>query len=485
MLSPIAPWIALVLALPLAAQSSGAVYTSDRTGTTVNGNVYNNDRDVYLVGGPGPNAPCSAAGLTDGNYYFQVTDPSGRVLLSTDTIQNREVVVQGGVIRAHVTGTHRTYNGPCGSKVVQLIPFAPTTSAGGEYKVWLTPVAAYDLAGGGFHGFRAKFSKTDNFKLRQGRPVDQCVITGYKFFDHSEDGIWNPSVDPLEVPIPGWRIEILRNGVLDGVTYTDEAGRYVFIRNCDNSTYTIREQAPGGFIGDGIPGAVWLAKTPRSGNVVVSTAAVRGPDFGNLRFEVKPGVGRTKGFWHNQNGRALLQKCDPDWREVLWLRKGVPVCLRTNVSSADPAVSLFIPPLPVPNGPLPLFFSLDFATAHDRLANWLVGDPALGHAGFILSTQVAAAILNNECGFMQFTVYVDRFNNGILVSFDDMIAGVSQLLCDPNAGLTGPQDPAQALRATMLACLNEFGGINSTGDLGEPQIVYGPSEEVGDFSSPY
>lgn len=459
----------------LVAQTTGAIHTSDRTGNVVDGNTYNRDRDVYLLGGPGANAPCSAAGLPDGNYYFQVTDPSGAALLSLDSILDREVVVSGGVITRHVTGTHRTYNGPCGSKVVQLIPFAPTPNAGGEYKVWLTPVAAFDLAGGGFHGFQARASKTDNFKIKSGRRTDQSVITGYKFFDHSEDGIWNPGTDPAEVPIGGWRIEILRNGVLDGVTYTDEAGRYTFLRDQDDTTWTIREIAPGGFIGDGIAGAIWLAMTPRSGTVVTNADQVRGPDFGNLSFEVKPGVGRTKGFWHNQNGRDMLAVCDPHWREVLTVRNGIPICLRRNISSPDPLVSIFAP-LPLP---------ATFAQAHDDFANWIVGDPALGHGGFILSTQVAAAILNRECGFMQFTTYVDRFQNGVLVSFEDMIRGVSGLLCHPDAGLTGPQDPAQALREQMLACINEFGGINSTGDLGDAQIVYGPSSQPKSFSSPY
>lgn len=472
--------LALLLALasvatPLTAQTSGAIYTSDRSGSLVNGNTYGNQRDVYLVGGPGAGAPCTAAGLPDGRYYFQVTNPSGQLLLSTDPIADREVVVQGGVIVAHVTGAHRTYPGPCGSRVVQLIPFQDSPSSAGEYKVWLTPTARYDPMLGGFHGFASRYSKTDNFKVRQGRPVDQSVIHGFKFYDASEDGLWNPGLDPREVPIPGWRVEILRNGVLDGVTYTDETGRYCFIRPQDGTVYTIREIAPGGFVNEGIAGARWLAVTPRSASVTATATGVRGPDFGNLYLEVKTGVGRTKGFWHNQNGRALLQACDPLWRQVLVERQGVPICLRRNVSTANPALSLYLPLQP----------PATFAQAADDLSNWLVGEAALGHAGYILSTQVAAAILNQACGFMQFTVYVDRFQNGVLVSFDSMVQGVSALLCHPDAGLTGPQDPAQALRAAMLACINEFGGINNTGDPTAPQVVYGPRDTPGDFESPY
>src|SRR5262245_39026455 len=372
------------------AQISGAIYTSDRNGGVVNGNLYRRKADVYLCGGPGPNAPCSASGLPNGHYYFQVTNPSGTVLLSQDAIQSREVVVQNGVITQSVNSAHASRPGPCGSRVVQLIPFLDTTSAGDEYKVWLTPVSRWDPALSGSFGFLSRYSKTDNFKVRNGQPIAQSIITGYKFFDHSEDGLWNPSLDPLEVPIGGWRIELWLGNVLDDVTFTDETGRYTFIRNLSTTTtYTVREVAPGGFIGDNIPGAIWLAMTPRSGNVIPSAASVAGPSFGNLSFEVKPGVGRTKGFWSNQNCRALLSVCDPEWRQVLYLRNGLPVGLRKSISTADPNISLLIPPFPTPTSPPPAFFALPFGDAHDYFANWIVGDPALGHAGFILATQLA------------------------------------------------------------------------------------------------
>jgi hypothetical protein len=474
-----------VLCTHQAAQSPGSVYTSDRNGTVVNGNLYKKKSDVYLSGGPGPNAPCSAGGLPDGNYYFQVTNPSGSVLLSQDAITAREVVVQGGVIVASVNQQHASRNGPCGSRIVQLIPYLDTTSQGNEYKVWLTRVENWDPAGGGHFGFRSARSKTDNFKVQNGQPAQQSIICGYKWYDHSEDGVWNPGVDPLEVPLPGWRVELWLGSALLEYTYTDESGRYCFIRELDNTVYTIREVAPGGFIGDNVPGAVWLAVTPRSGTVTANAPTIAGPGFGNLSFEVKPGVGRTKGFWHNANGEALRAASDPLWRQVLYVHNNLPVGLRTNVSTNDPNLSLLIPPLPTVTSPPPAFFGLSFAAASNRFNNWIVGDPALGHAGFILSTQVAATILNRRCGFMQFTVYVDRFQNGILVSLDEMLAGATGLLRDPGAGLTGPNDPNQALRTTMLNCTNEFGSINETGDLSASQVVYGSKSTPSIFSSPY
>src|SRR5437899_3139516 len=67
-----------------AAQISGAIFTTLSDGSEVNANIYSSKLEVYLDGGPGPGAPAQAASLPDGTYVFQVTDPSGKTLLSTD-----------------------------------------------------------------------------------------------------------------------------------------------------------------------------------------------------------------------------------------------------------------------------------------------------------------------------------------------------------------------------------------------------------------
>ncbi len=77
---------------------SGAIFTTIHNGTRVNANIYEAKEDVYLNGGPRPGAPLTAAGLPDGDYYFQVTDPSGQTLLSQDHIRCRRFNVTGGVI---------------------------------------------------------------------------------------------------------------------------------------------------------------------------------------------------------------------------------------------------------------------------------------------------------------------------------------------------------------------------------------------------
>lgn len=183
--------MATALALPIAANAqapSGAIFTTIADGTEVNTNLYALKTDVYLNGGPGINAPTTAAGLTDGRYVFMVTNPSGSVLLSQDAAQCRQFDVVGGVIADYVSGVpgctdHVTgLNKTDGSTTIQLMPYADTPNHGGVYKAWVEMVANYPASclttvdcgvgsistcGGPLkHGFCPGDSKTDNFKVK-------------------------------------------------------------------------------------------------------------------------------------------------------------------------------------------------------------------------------------------------------------------------------------------------------------------------------
>jgi hypothetical protein len=118
-----------------------AIYTTNKTATIVNANVqYGLSTDVYLSGGP---QNTNASGPADGVYYFQVTDPSGHVLLSSDNAACRQLQVTGGRVMGtpsgapackHALGTANPNNGVT---PVQLAPFSATPNAGNEYKAWI------------------------------------------------------------------------------------------------------------------------------------------------------------------------------------------------------------------------------------------------------------------------------------------------------------------------------------------------------------
>jgi hypothetical protein len=145
-------------ASPAPAQKvTGAIFTTAYNGPIVNANLSDSKCDVYLDGGPGPNAPPKAAGLPAGEYCFQVTDPSGNALLSADPVANRKFRVANGAIVEYlgdgVSTPHPTgYDLDHGDKGAITIGLANLTCStdyltspneGGVYKVWVTPVADF------------------------------------------------------------------------------------------------------------------------------------------------------------------------------------------------------------------------------------------------------------------------------------------------------------------------------------------------------
>lgn len=162
-----------------AAPLDGAIWTSLSDGTIVNQNLYENKSDVYLNGGP---QNCgNSNGLPDGLYYFQVTDPSGKTLLSDDAVKFRMVEVKDGVIAGvGGTGNHLEGSEGCnGGKPVQLMPYDDTPNNGGEYSVDLAPAAEIEACEG-FSADSTTFnfrdcnpsSKNDNFKVGEADPTD-------------------------------------------------------------------------------------------------------------------------------------------------------------------------------------------------------------------------------------------------------------------------------------------------------------------------
>jgi hypothetical protein len=196
---------------------SGAIFTTTADGTIVNANTqYESKCAVYLDGGPGSNAPSRAAGLPAGEYYFQVTDPSGKILLSTDKVSNRRFRVSpDGVIvaytgvggDAHPIGADKDHasKGAITIRLANLTcptDFATTPNDGGVYKVWVTPVGDGTPTGGGFvgnsdlvdngysagyyHGFLPARSKTDTFKVR-AVAVTFCLTVQKQVVKRRED----------------------------------------------------------------------------------------------------------------------------------------------------------------------------------------------------------------------------------------------------------------------------------------------------------
>jgi hypothetical protein len=149
---------------------------------------------------------------------FQVTDPSGKTLLSTDPASCRQFTVEAGIITsvapsgacAHVIGNDIDHPPAI---TVQLMPYDDTPNNGGVYKVWVTRVEDFLLGcqelgqsgttglslvdcgpktGGNAHGFIPSHSKTDNFKVRDERVRE--IDT--RFFNDQNGNGWRDNDEP-------------------------------------------------------------------------------------------------------------------------------------------------------------------------------------------------------------------------------------------------------------------------------------------------
>ena len=162
------------LFVTLAASFGGAVYTTDSAGAAVNENIFNGAGSVYINGGPNNS---NSSGLPANQvFYFEVTDPSGRTLLSKDVAACRQVQTDGngrisGVVNdsacptPHAVGTTDAANG---GVPVKLAPFEQTPNSGGEYKVTLVRKKApgVSVEDDGKHlDYPKAATKTDNFKV--------------------------------------------------------------------------------------------------------------------------------------------------------------------------------------------------------------------------------------------------------------------------------------------------------------------------------
>lgn len=249
--------LAVVAAGAGAQQSSlpltGAIFTTLADGTRVNANIYSSKCDalgVYLDGGPGPQAPQGAAGLPDGDYYYQVTDPSGKTLLSTDPQRFRRFTVTNGIITARVApqapGDHQTgIDVDYGALTIELCPFLDTPNNGGEYKVWVTRVVDFagnaDLVDNGynpgyFHGFIPSQSKTDNFKIRTRKSI---CLTIMKYLENG-DGVYTPATEPLKP----WAFTVTdsQGAVVGGKLWTSD-GTSLKVCGLTPDTYTVTEDS--------------------------------------------------------------------------------------------------------------------------------------------------------------------------------------------------------------------------------------------------
>ena len=305
--------------VPAAFASTGAVWTTDDTCGGVNINLFELKADVYLNGGP----QGGGGGLPDGNYYVQVTDPSGSVVLGKTV--GATAIVSGGQFVQCYQLIDILYTG---SSNFVAKGYDDTPNTGGEYKVWASKEP--DFSGG--------TNKTDNFKVEEGNTGgggdEQGSISGVKFLDLNLD---TEFVD--EDGIAGWQIELWQYtgegtpSTCDGTdwslvdtTSTDGDGYYYFAVDLLNY-YKVVEVFPNDSeCGD------WEATTDTCHivNLTAEPYTAENQNFGNVCFNTG---GLTMGYWKNHSGEAKGPKADSRYDDTY---NSLPIDLGSCLTVDDP-----------------------------------------------------------------------------------------------------------------------------------------------------
>jgi len=359
----------------------------------VNCNLYSSKTDVWINGGPAAN------GLSDGTYYFAVTDPSGAELLSTDSYSDRLLTISGGEIADSSATTHNT-SGTSPDLIVQLSPYLDTPNNGGEYKAWICQ-AAIDpdtsqpiLPVDGDPPSTNSLCKTDNFKVRNRDcdPADpECdppspfgVVSGQKYYDANHDGQRGPG----ETGIANWPIDFTDG--LANTLFTDSDGN--FSVNLPPDTYTFTEElanSPWTQTGEVNVGTQTEGQAQDTGdnsttlsNFVYSTTVLDGGSTSDLLFGNVCTVGNTGGltlgFWSNKNGQAIL---------------AAP--LNSGWAAKISALNLVGPTSPKKT--LPWIYRTFTSSQYSDFKTWILNATAT-NASYMLSAQLTATVLNVNYG---------------------------------------------------------------------------------------
>jgi SdrD B-like domain len=264
---------------------------ADSSGRPAADNLFAHAVDVFLSS---PGATCAAAGLPDGRYYLQVTDPSGKYLLSTDPPQARLITVRGGLfvqagLTAHAIAPASV---GCRSSLLAVAPIRETSKFGGIYKVWVTPADDFEgdpsvpdnVCGPGcFHGFDTAQSLTVNFGLKSSRACPTQCASGAVYADANGNG----RRDAGESGLAGVMVDVTDDSGIAMSAVTGPDGSWM-VCGLTAQHYTVRETVPAGYTQTGPAGSGRPARgVSFSGfaySIDVCTDDIEGLDFGNQSF---------------------------------------------------------------------------------------------------------------------------------------------------------------------------------------------------------
>src|SRR5437899_6271714 len=281
-------WIALIAVLAFCSNLRadpplpGAIFTTDSTCTEVDQNIFDDEEDVYLDGGP---AHPGAAGLPDGSYCVQTPDPSGQSGLGMRD-PGAVTVVDGEFVQCYqLTSILKT-----ASSGFTVPGFDDTPNPGGEYKVWVSTDCNFDN----------NSTKTDNFQVKAGG-CPRASVSVTTFYDTNANGVR----DAGEQDIVGWRFHVYGH---DNLQIKRETPRLAYPRI---GFYTMVESSA--------RESNWVHTNPGQLECTLDEYDTMFVDWGNV--SIGAGGANAGAFWASKDGQALITTDDLAFLSSLYLRK--------------------------------------------------------------------------------------------------------------------------------------------------------------------
>lgn len=264
----------------LAPPISGAIFTTDITCTGVNVNIYDIKTDVYIDGGP--DHP-GAAGLPDGNYCVQVTDPSGQTVLGLSA-PGAVTVVDGEFVQCYQLSAILN----TASSGFTVPGYDNTPNPGGEYKVWVSTDCE----------FANNTSKTDNFQVQQ--ECQKGIVNVTSFYDANANGVQ----DEGDQDMIGWMFRAFGH---DNLQITKETPNHAHVLV---GAYTAVAGHP--------IEQNWVHTTPVKVEFTVGEYEVQPVIYGNVCLG--GGGANTSAFWSTKAGQSMTTGDDLASLSSLYLR---------------------------------------------------------------------------------------------------------------------------------------------------------------------
>ncbi len=364
------------------------------------------------------------ADMPSGAYYVQVSDTILSAVLA-DSLQFErvfEVQNDGGVISITRLASNPNLPEPgLGlfgvGQSIPLFPLVapPAGSAPCRFKVfigecyqpsWNPNTAPYGLPFGIRPNDGAGNCCTRSFaQFIVGDGTGASSVSGSVFEDYDQDGVRDAGEPGL-----GGLTVCLAVGDQVQCVLTDASGAYSF-SGVASGVYELSLQ--------GLPDVGFVATTPLSRTLAVSGCEVlEGVDFAGFQTSAVC-EGRTRGFWSNPNGKALITQ--------------------QNLLARLPALSLR-----TANG------SLFSTTDYNTYRSWLQGAKATNMA-YMLSAQVVAMDFNRAVGFVDGDCRIQDPVLGILTIDQLLSLAVSALQAD---GHTPAGHPARATQERIKNALD-------------------------------